>query len=153
MNIGIVGTRQRDGKGDLELVRIKLLEIYKPGDNIISGGCKQGGDRFSEILANELQLDFEWCTSEEIFAQSSSCTKAFKGFIRIHVPDENRLDAKLLAKNRRAAYAVINYARNTLIAQDSDKLIACVAPDRKGGTEDTIKKFVKLHGKDNLIIV
>ena len=33
------------------------------------------------------------------------------------------------------------YARNGLIARDSDVLIACVAPDRKGGTEDTIKKF------------
>jgi len=33
------------------------------------------------------------------------------------------------------------FARNTTIANNSDILIAVVAPDRKGGTEDTIKKF------------
>lgn len=35
------------------------------------------------------------------------------------------------------------FVRNTLIAEVSDILIACVAEDRKGGTEDTIKKFLK----------
>lgn len=35
------------------------------------------------------------------------------------------------------------YARNTQIAENSDVLIALVSPDRKGGTEDTIKKFKK----------
>ena len=44
------------------------------------------------------------------------------------------------------------FIRNGLIARDSDVLIACVAEDRKGGTEDTIKKFLKL-GKTNLILV
>lgn len=44
------------------------------------------------------------------------------------------------------------FVRNSLIARDSDVLIACVAPDRKGGTEDTIKKYLKL-GKDKLILV
>lgn len=35
------------------------------------------------------------------------------------------------------------FVRNADIAEHSDELIACVAADRKGGTEDTIKKFVK----------
>lgn len=34
------------------------------------------------------------------------------------------------------------FVRNTNIAKMSDMLIACVAEDRKGGTEDTIKKFI-----------
>ena len=42
--------------------------------------------------------------------------------------------------------------RNTLIAQDADVLIACVAPDRRGGTEDTIRKFQAL-GKTDVILV
>jgi len=42
--------------------------------------------------------------------------------------------------------------RNTDIAKSSDVLIACVAADRTGGTEDTIKKFKRL-GKTNLILV
>ena len=35
------------------------------------------------------------------------------------------------------------FARNNHIAKHSDILIACVAEDRKGGTEDTIKKFLR----------
>lgn len=51
-------------------------------------------------------------------------------------------------KHGRAA----GFVRNGAIAQDADVLIACVAKDRTGGTEDTIKKFQKL-GKTDLIIV
>jgi len=44
------------------------------------------------------------------------------------------------------------FQRNGLIARDADVLIACVAPDRTGGTEDTIKKFLAL-GKRSLFLV
>jgi hypothetical protein len=40
------------------------------------------------------------------------------------------------------------FRRNTDIAQHSDILIACVAEDRTGGTEDTIKKF---RAKDTIL--
>jgi len=41
-------------------------------------------------------------------------------------------------------YTNAYYARNLLIAQDSEVLHAFVAPDRKGGTENTIKHAEKL---------
>lgn len=44
------------------------------------------------------------------------------------------------------------FVRNGDIAQQADDLIACVAPDRTGGTEDTITKFTKL-GKTQLHII
>ena len=37
------------------------------------------------------------------------------------------------------------FTRNTDIARDADVLIACVAKDRTGGTEDTIRKWRKFH--------
>jgi hypothetical protein len=40
--------------------------------------------------------------------------------------------------------------RNTDIALESDVLIACVHEDRKGGTEDTIKKYLRLCDVNNL---
>jgi len=43
--------------------------------------------------------------------------------------------------------------RNLDIAKYSDPLIACVASDRKGGTEDTIKKYNALLKMDSLILV
>ena len=46
------------------------------------------------------------------------------------------------------------FKRNGFIAADSDILIACVAPDRTGGTEDTIKKFLaKGKHEEDLILV
>jgi len=46
---------------------------------------------------------------------------------------------------------IAGFMRNTLIAEDCDVLIACVHKDRKGGTEDTIKKAEKL-GKRVVLI-
>ena len=45
------------------------------------------------------------------------------------------------------------FIRNSDIAQSSEILVACVAPDRKGGTEDTIKKFLNIQPVTNLILV
>lgn len=45
------------------------------------------------------------------------------------------------------------FVRNTDIAKTSDILIASVAEDRTGGTEDTVKKFIKFHGNLNLNLV
>jgi hypothetical protein len=55
--------------------------------------------------------------------------------ITIHYPDWN--------KHGKAA----GFVRNSRIAEDCDVLIALPHPDRKGGTEDTIKKAGKLGKK------
>lgn len=39
--------------------------------------------------------------------------------------------------------------RNTPVAEISDVMIACVAQDRKGGTEDTIKKYLRFCEVNN----
>jgi len=44
------------------------------------------------------------------------------------------------------------FARNTIIAQNGDVVIACVASDRTGGTEDTIKKFEKFMPDGEVIL-
>lgn len=125
--IGIVGSRRRDGKQDFVLVTKAFYKIYQPGDLIVSGGCKKGGDRFAEILS-----------------------RAIKEEPILFLPNEENLDSRLPI---RAAWAKINYARNTLVAKKSDELIACVAYDRKGGTEHTIKEFERLHPGKKAILV
>ncbi len=52
-------------------------------------------------------------------------------------------------KYRKAA----GFKRNTHIAENSDILIACVVNERTGGTEDTIKKFLKIKDSNNLILL
>ncbi len=61
--------------------------------------------------------------------------------ILIHYPD--------WTKHGKAA----GFVRNGKIAGSSDVLIACVADDRKGGTEDTIKKFLADNKLDKLMLV
>jgi hypothetical protein len=126
--IGIVGSRRRDSDEDFELCKIIFDSIYKKGDTLVSGGCPKGGDRFAEVLAKSYSIP-----------------------IKIHYPDKTKLDPDKLKKSFKWAYAEINFARNTLIAQDSDILLAVVADDRTGGTEDTIKKAEKL--KKRIVIV
>lgn len=43
------------------------------------------------------------------------------------------------------------FLRNTNIAEDADVVIAMVAHDRTGGTEDTVKKAIKL-GKEMILL-
>lgn len=115
--IGIVGSRRRDSVEDYRRVLDALLNIWQPGDEIVSGGCPKGGDLFAEQIAHEYQIT-----------------------IKIYYAEWRRLG--------RGA----GFTRNGLIARDADILIACVAPDRTGGTEDTIRKFEKLN-KGKAILV
>ncbi len=54
--IGIVGSRRRNTSTDFFACEKAFLEIYKDGDEIVSGGCPQGGDRFAEQLAKKYQV-------------------------------------------------------------------------------------------------
>ena len=44
------------------------------------------------------------------------------------------------------------FERNTIVANNGDVAIACVAPDRTGGTEDTLKKFKKFKPNGEIIL-
>ena len=128
--IGVVGSRRRNSGEDRQLVYKTIHHLrQRIGGNtiLVSGGCPKGADLFAEEYAEMHRLPI----------------------IR-HLPDQTQLREDV---PKRAAYAIINYARNELIAKDADVLIACVALDRKGGTEDTIRKFKKLHPDREVILV
>ncbi len=116
--IGIIGSRRRNTADDEAATEQAFLDVFAPGDTLVSGGCPKGGDRFCERLA-----------------------LIHKVPIMIHHADWENLG--------RSA----GFARNTYIARDADVLIAVVAADRKGGTEDTIRKFQKLHPDGQVILV
>jgi len=130
--IGIIGTRMRDSKADLNTVIDKFFEIYKEGDRIVSGGCPDGADWFAEEIAKGGNIP-----------------------IIIHYADWKT--------HGKAA----GFIRNGDIAKDADILIACVKNPgdgiesvlrrKSGGTEDTLKKFVKrdfkLKAMQNIYLV
>ena len=126
MKLGIVGSRRRASNKDLQILKERVIELQP--DMIISGGCMTGADRFAECIAKELGIP-----------------------IMIYYP-------KLCRGINYPPFEVTEamYARNRLIAIESDYLIALVADNRKGGTENTIKYFVEYYSstwKENLEIL
>ena len=122
--IGIIGTRKRDNPSAYKLVEQKFLEIYEKGDWIVSGGAKKGADRFAEQISNKF------------------------GVPRlIFPPNYNQYGSPTAL-----------FIRNTDVAVSSDVIVACVMhPEdgleevvirKKGGTEDTLKKYLKFHPED-----
>lgn len=65
--------------------------------------------------------------------------KEFQCTITIHYPPWDRLGN------------AAGFSRNSFIAEDCDILLALPASDRKGGTEDTIAKALKL-GKEVILL-
>lgn len=132
--VGIVGTRRRDSTRDGTLVMDALRSLLLPLGfdgidrlTIVSGGCLTGADRFAEMIAAIMDAP-----------------------TIIHRPDRTLYpDTPEPWRSTKQ-----NYARNTLVARDSAyALIACVAPDRTGGTEDTIAKWRRYPGRGEPILV
>ena len=124
--IGIIGTRSRDTAKDYQEVYDEFKKHYEPGDTICSGGCPKGGDRFAEIIMNNLGLP--------------------ENLRIIHYPEKPPKGSPYYA------YVKANYERNKLIAKDSDIIIACGNKQKDGGTENTIKEYKKL-GKKKVYVV
>ena len=118
----IIGSRRRDTEEDFQRVYDEFKKVFSPGDMIVSGGCKQGGDRFAEIIASRLGMTED------------------NGQLIIHRPIKPKTGS--LHYDFTKAF----YERNTLVARECDVdsvVIACCALDRTGGTEDTIRKIRK----------
>ncbi len=114
--IGVVGSRRRNKQSDFCQVYDTLMELYEPGDWLVSGGCPKGADSFAEQIAK----DYGWA-------------------ILTFWPNWNKRGDQ--------------FRRNGDIARHSDILVAQVAPDRTGGTEDTIQKYEKFHPKSSRVIL
>jgi hypothetical protein len=123
MIIGIVGTRRRDTETDYELVKAKFFEVYSPSSLDII--CSGGCPKGADRFAARLWKEHS--------------------IPYLEFPAKWRTDGVYNPK--------AGFERNTQIAEWSDILIACVAPDRTGGTEDTIAKFLKRRTENYLILV
>ncbi|MFW9871653.1 MAG: hypothetical protein ACFFG0_01035 [Candidatus Thorarchaeota archaeon] len=124
--IGVIGTRKRNTSAAFKKIKEKFFEIYEEGDWICSGGCSKGGDRCAEQIAKSSGIP-----------------------ILTFYPNYKRFQGGA------------TFARNTDIAQTSHVIIACVMrPEEgldevlkrdKGGSEDTLRKFVDYIENQGLI--
>ena len=114
MVYGIVGSRRRASALDRNQV-FDLVREAPADTTFVSGGCVSGADAFVK----------EACS--------------FYGHTLVeHLP--------VLPPKGSPYYLFVQafFARNKLIASDSDVLYALVSSDRKGGTENTVKHAIKL---------
>lgn len=120
LHVGIVGSRRRDSRADRELVFDIVAKLYYFSTNgvdvrVVSGGCRSGADSFAKQACDALGLPI-----------TEHLTRIPTG-----------------APYWRAVRELFD--RNTLVARDSlDLLVALVAPDRTGGTEDTVMKYERM---------
>lgn len=110
--------------------------------NIGIVGSRRRVDKYNVLkLVDSLPLDCVvvsgGCRGVDTWAENRAKQRGMKTLI--FKPDLSNI------KNR---YDMINrfYVRNKKIAERSDVIIAFVAPDRRGGTENTIK-WAKMFGK------
>jgi len=126
MRIGIVGSRRRISKEDekyiFDLVQEHINEFGTASLVLVSGGCPVGADAFAERAADYFGVS-----------------------ILVHYP------VKLPKVKSRYEAAERNFERNRKIARDSDIVFAEIAPDRTGGTENTLKHAKEFNKKIVLI--
>src|ERR1035438_1898056 len=111
MNIGIVGSRRRNTQADFIRVGqalLNILEVEWVPDQVlfrlVSGGCKKGADSIADFLSEQFNLE--------------------QPIIHLPVLPDNY--EELVGQQKKWAFAKAAYARNKLIARDSDILIAFV---------------------------
>ena len=140
ITIGIIGSRRRNTEDDYFLLFDGIWDIivnycithkeleYKD-ITIVTGDCDEGGDKFAR---------------ERI-------PKDYKGakLIVKRIKDPETGEEMDFKRHRWFEYNTmckIFYSRNKEVAKEPlDYLIALVAPDRKGGTENTIYWFKRHH--------
>ena len=144
--VGIVGSRRRDSEEDMDQVEqafIKVLQDHGLSSRdvaIVSGHCSKGADKFAEIFIDRYDTfggkDYIYPAAwDDVDSTGPNGEQAVVGI--------NRWGKRY---NRHAGHW-----RNSDIVNRSDIIIACVASDRKGGTEDTVSKAL-IEGKTVVLV-
>ena len=132
MKIGIVGSRRYENKKKIKDFIFKLKEEYGTDTIIVSGGCKQGADKYAKKYALELGLQYE----------------EYPPFHEVH-----NLYCTIPSSRYSKPYSVKNFfARNKIIAGTSDFVVGFI-PDgvEARGTMNTIQYAEKFKKKTIII--
>tara|TARA_R110000824_G_scaffold380368_1_gene572752 strand:- start:338 stop:739 length:402 start_codon:yes stop_codon:yes gene_type:complete len=129
MKIAIVGSRRYENKRKIKDFIFKLREAWGTGTTIVSGGCKQGADKYAKKYALELGLNYE----------------EYPPFHDVH-----NMFCTMPSSRYGKPYSMKNFfARNKIIAGTSDMVVGFIPDGVEGrGTLNTIsyaKKFDKKY--------
>ena len=132
MKIAIIGSRRYENKRKIKEFIFKLKNEYGTDTIIVSGGCKQGADRYAKKYALELGLQYE----------------EYPPFHEVH-----NLYCPLPSSRYSKPYSVkYFFARNKIIAGTCDFIVGFIPEGvESSGTMNTIDYAKKM--KKNFIII
>ena len=132
MKIGIIGSRRYENKKKIKDFIFKLKNEYGEKTIIVSGGCKQGADRYAKKYALELGLQYE----------------EYPPFHDVH-----NLYCTMPSSRYGRPYSIKNFhARNKIIAGTSDFIVAFIPEGIiSDGTLSTLN-YAKKFDKKRIII-
>ena len=132
MKIAIIGSRRYENKKKIKDFIFKLKNEYGEKTIIVSGGAKQGADRYAKKYALELGLQYE----------------EYPPFHEVH-----NLYCAMPESRYGKPYSIKNYhARNKIIAGTSDFIVAFISEGvQSDGTFSTLN-YAKKFDKKRIII-
>ena len=132
MKIAIVGSRRYENKKKIKDFIFKIKQEHGTNTIIVSGGCRDGADRYAKKYALELGLQYE----------------EYPPFHEVH-----NLYCTMSESRYSKPYSVKNFfARNKIIANTSDMVVGFIPEGvEANGTMSTIK-YAEKFGKKTIII-
>ena len=128
MKVAIIGSRRYENKKKIKDFIFKLKNEYGEDTIIVSGGCKQGADRYAKKYSLELGLQYE----------------EYPPFHEVH-----NMYCTLPSSRYGKPYSMkYFFARNKIIAGTSDFIVGFIPEGVEGrGTMNTIGYAKKLNKK------
>ena len=132
MKVALIGSRRYENKKKIKDFIFKLKQQYGDKTIIVSGGCKQGADRYAKKYALELGLQYE----------------EYPPFHEVH-----NLYCSLPSSRYDKPFSMRNFfARNKIIAGTSDIIVAFIPEGiESDGTFSTLN-YAQKFDKKRIII-
>ena len=132
MKVAIIGSRRYENKKKIKDFVFKLKQQYGDKTIIVSGGCKQGADKYAKKYALELGLQYE----------------EYPPFHEVHnlycsLP-ESRYDKPFSMRNF--------FARNKILVGTSDFIVAFIPEGVEANGTKNVLEYAKKLNKKRIII-
>ena len=132
MKVAIIGSRRYENKRKIKEFIFKLREAWGTGTTIVSGGCKQGADKYTKKYTLELGLQYE----------------EYPPFHEVH-----SLFCPLPESRYGKPYSVKNFhVRNKIIAGTSDIIVAFIPEEVEAKGTTNVLEYAKKFDKKRIII-
>ena len=132
MKVALIGSRRYENKKKIKDFVFKLKQQYGDKTIIVSGGCKQGADKYAKKYALELGLQYE----------------EYPPFHEVHnlycsLP-ESRYDKPFSMRNF--------FARNKILVGTSDFIVAFIPEGVEANGTKNVLEYAKKFDKKRIII-